>query len=163
MEGEFRPGHFDGMATIVEKFLQIIKPSKAFFGQKDLQQLQIVKHLTKQINSKTKIIGVPTFRANNGLAESSRNKLLSESEKNEASILYKCLNYCFVNKDKTISELKLYVKEKIKCTKNINLEYIEFVDINTMTPITTWQEKNKNAICIAAYINSVRLIDNIIL
>ena len=84
MEGKFRPGHFNGMATVIEKFFNIITPTKAFFGQKDLQQLQIVKALTKQMNSTVEIIGVPTVRRRNGLAKSSRNKLLSENAKNEA-------------------------------------------------------------------------------
>ena len=78
MEGAYRPGHFNGMATVVEKFFNIIKPTKAFFGQKDLQQLQIVKHLVKQMNFPIEIISIPTVREDNGLAKSSRNNLLSE-------------------------------------------------------------------------------------
>ena len=77
MEGKYRPGHFNGMATIVEKFFHLIKPNKAFFGQKDLQQLQIVNALVKKMNSSIEIVTVPTIREKNGLATSSRNKNLS--------------------------------------------------------------------------------------
>tara|TARA_B100001250_G_C19721566_1_gene754106 strand:- start:298 stop:1134 length:837 start_codon:yes stop_codon:yes gene_type:complete len=163
MEGEFRPGHFNGMATIIEKFFQIINPTKAFFGQKDLQQLQIVKALVKQINATIKIVGVPTVRDSNGLAKSSRNKLLSEKAKKQATLIYKCLNYCVKNKETGIEKLKLHIKHQFESEENIKLEYVEIVNLNTMIPIKKWQGKNKNAICIAAYIDGVRLIDNIIL
>ena len=99
MEGEFRPGHFNGMATVIEKLLNIINPTIAFFGQKDLQQLYIVKDLVKQMQSATVIEGVQTVREESGLAKSSRNKLLSESAKKEAMLIYNCLNYCQKNKD----------------------------------------------------------------
>ena len=163
MEGKFRPGHFNGMATVIEKFFNIITPTKAFFGQKDLQQLQIVKALVKQMNSTIEIVGIPTVRRRNGLAKSSRNKLLSENAKNEAALIYNCLTYCLDNKEKKIAELKLSIQNQFKIQKNLKLEYAEIIDLNTMLPINKWQEKNKNAICIAAYIDGVRLIDNIIL
>jgi pantoate--beta-alanine ligase len=163
MEGEFRPGHFIGMATIVEKFFNIIQPTIAFFGQKDLQQLQIVKALVKQMKSTIKIEGVPTIREENGLAKSSRNKLLSESAKKEAALIYNCLHYCKNNKKKGITELKYYIQNQFEQHKNLKLEYAEIVDLNTMRPIEDWQSKNENAICIAAYHSGVRLIDNIIL
>lgn len=161
MEGKFRIGHFNGMATVVEKFFKLIKPTKAFFGQKDLQQLQIVKTLVKQMNVAIEIISIPTAREKNGLAKSSRNKLLSEYEKNKSSLIYKCLKYCAHNKEKEIAELKIFIKTQFKKETDITLEYVEFVNLNTMLPIKKWEKEN--AICIAAYINSVRLIDNIIL
>ncbi len=161
MEGKFRIGHFNGMATIVEKFFRLIKPTKAFFGQKDLQQLQIVKSLVKQMNIAIEIIGIPTVREKNGLAKSSRNKLLSEDEKNKSKLIYNCLKYCIKNKEKGITELKLFIENKFKEENNVTLEYVEFVNLNTLLPIKKWEKEN--AICIAAYINSVRLIDNIIL
>lgn len=163
MEGEYRPGHFNGVATIVEKFFRIIKPTKAFFGQKDLQQLQVVKALAKQMKTYIEIIGIPTVREKNGLAKSSRNKLLSSTEKENASIIYNCLLYCKNNKKKGIKTLKKYVHKIFNSNTNIALEYIEFVNLETMEVIQDWEEENKNAICIAAYISGVRLIDNIIL
>ena len=163
MEGKFRPGHFNGMATIVEKLFNIINPAKAYFGQKDLQQLQIVKLLVKQMNSKIEVVGVQTSRDENGLALSSRNKHLSQSDKNNASLIYKCLEYCLANKHKGIDNLKSYVKDEFKKQNKLKLEYIEMTNLNNLMPIKKWGGENENAICIAAYINSIRLIDNIIL
>lgn len=163
MEGRFRVGHFNGMATIIEKFFNIIAPTKAFFGQKDLQQLQIVKALVKQMKAPIEIVSISTARGKNRLAKSSRNKLLSESAKNKATLIYNCLNYCLYNKEKGIAVLKLFIRNQFEQQENINLEYAEIVALDTMLPINKWQGENKNAICIAAYIDEVRLIDNIIL
>jgi pantoate--beta-alanine ligase len=163
MEGEFRPGHFNGMATIVEKFFNIIKPTKAYFGQKDLQQLQIVKTLAKQTNSEIEIVGIPTIREESGLAMSSRNALLTTEGRKDAPLIFECLNYCRANKNKGIDFLKSHTKTKFAENKNFELEYVEFVALNTMLPITKWEKENENAICIATYIDGVRLIDNIIL
>jgi pantoate--beta-alanine ligase len=163
MEGEFRPGHFNGMTTIVEKLFNIIQPTIAFFGQKDLQQLQIVKALVRQMKSTIKIEGVPTIREENGLAKSSRNKLLSERAKKETSLIYSCLNYCKNNNKKEITELKYYIQNQFDQHKNLKLEYAEIVALNTMQPIEKWGGENESAICIAAYHSGVRLIDNIIL
>ena len=163
MEGEFRPGHFIGMATIVEKLFNIIQPTIAFFGQKDLQQLQIVKALVKQMKSTIKIEGMPTIREKNGLAKSSRNELLSENAKKEAILIYNSLSYCKNKKKKGIPYLKHYITRQFEQHKNFKLEYAEIVALNTMQPIETWQGGNENAICIAAYHSGVRLIDNIIL
>ena len=163
MEGKFRPGHFIGMATIVEKLFNIIHPKIAFFGQKDLQQLHIVKALVKQMNSPIEIVGIPTIREKSGLAKSSRNELLSENAKKEAALIYNCLNYCKNNKKKGITKLRYYIQNQFEQHENFKLEYAEIVALNTMQPIEAWQEENENAICIAAYHSGVRLIDNIIL
>ena len=163
MEGEFRPGHFNGMATIVEKFFNIINPTKAFFGQKDLQQLQIVKALVKQMQSDIEIIGIPTIREGSGLAKSSRNSLLSANAKTEALLISKCLNFCAENKNLGISELEKYIKSAFEKSRNLELEYAEFVSLNQMKEIKEWEVENQSAVCIAAYIYGVRLIDNIIL
>ncbi|MAU36726.1 MAG: pantoate--beta-alanine ligase [Flavobacteriales bacterium] len=163
MEGKFRVGHFNGMATVVEKFFKIIKPNKAYFGQKDLQQLQIVKELVKQMNLYIEVKSISTVREKNGLAKSSRNKLLSKEQKNNAALIYYCLNYCLKNKTIGIKKLKSYIQTKFKQQKNLKLEYVEFVDLKSMLPIKKWQNEKENAVCIAAYIDNVRLIDNIIL
>ena len=163
MEGEFRPGHFNGMATVIEKLLNIIKPTIAFFGQKDLQQLYIVKDLVRQMQSTTQIEGVETVREKSGLAKSSRNKLLSESAKGEASFIYNCLNYCKKNKGKGVTALKSHIQRQFIKQENFTLEYAEFVALKTMLPIKDWKEKNENAVSISAYHSGVRLIDNIIL
>ncbi len=163
MEGQFRPGHFNGVATVVEKLFNIINPTIAFFGEKDLQQLQIVKALVKNMKSNIHIQDVSTVRESNGLAKSTRNKRLSKNGKNEAAEIYKCLLYCKKNKNQGISQLKKYVMQKLTNNKKIELEYVEFVDLESMTPIKKWRKTNKNAICIAAYHSGIRLIDNIIL
>ena len=163
MEGEYRIGHFNGMATIVEKFLNIIQPTKAFFGEKDLQQLQIVKELVKKEKISTEIIGISTIRELNGLAKSSRNKLLTVKQKIEASLIYECLCYCKENKNLGITKLKDYISTIFNKNNYVALEYVEFVSLKTLQPIQSWNEDNTNAICIAAYVNHVRLIDNIIL
>lgn len=163
MEGKFRSGHFNGMATIVEKFFNIINPTKAFFGQKDLQQLQIVKALVKQMQSDIEIIGIPTIREGTGLAKSSRNSLLSANAKTEALLISKCLNFCAENKNLGISELQKYIKSAFEKSRNLELEYAEFVSLNQMKEIKEWEGENQSAVCIAAYIYGVRLIDNIIL
>ncbi|MDA7728684.1 pantoate--beta-alanine ligase [Flavobacteriales bacterium] len=163
MEGKFRSGHFNGMATIVEKFFNIINPTKAFFGQKDLQQLQIVKALVKQMHSDIEIIGIPIIRDESGLAKSSRNSLLSANAKTEALLISKCLNFCTENKRLGISELQKYIKSAFEKSRNLELEYAEFVSLKQMKEIKEWEAENQSAVCIAAYIDGVRLIDNIIL
>ena len=163
MEGKFRPGHFNGMATIVEKLFNIILPTQAFFGEKDLQQLQVVKALVQKMGSPIEIVSITTYREKNGLAKSSRNKRLSKKAKKKASIIYNCLKYCVQNKHKDIVNLKLYIQNTFKSQKSCKLEYAEIVNIENMVPINKWGAKNKNAICIAAHIEGVRLIDNIIL
>jgi len=163
MEGEFRPGHFNGMATVIEKLLNIITPTIAFFGQKDLQQLYIVKDLVKQMQSATLIEGVETVREESGLAKSSRNKLLPESAKKEASLIYNCLNYCQKNKEQGVDKLKFHIQQQFLKQENFTLEYAEFVALKTMLPIKDWEEENENAVSISAYHSGVRLIDNIIL
>ena len=161
MEGAGRKGHFDGVATIVEKLFRIVNPDIALFGEKDLQQLQIIKYITKQLDLPIKIIGVPTKREVSGLAMSSRNKLLSETDKQIATIINETLLFIKENSDKyTIEQIKQISVDKLN--KNTDLEYLEIVDLETLSPISKFQGKHKNAACIAASISSVRLIDNII-
>lgn len=161
MEGSGRKGHFDGVATIVEKLFRIVNPDIALFGEKDLQQLQIIKYITKQLDLPIIIIGVPTKREVSGLAMSSRNKLLSVTDKQIATIINETLLFIKENSDNyTLEEIKQISVDKLN--KNTDLEYLEIVDLETLSPISEFQGKNKNAACIAASISSVRLIDNII-
>ena len=163
MEAKFRKGHFDGVATIIEKFFNIISPHKAYFGQKDLQQLLVVKSLTKQLNLPIEIVSVPTIREENGLAMSSRNKLLNAKQKLVASMLYESLAFCKANKDTLkIRELKTHLEKQFSEQLEVDLEYLEFVDANNLHPITVFNENENNAVCIGAYVGGVRLIDNII-
>ena len=163
MEGSGRNGHFDGVATIIEKLFRIVKPNIAFFGLKDLQQIQIIKHVTKQLCLPIEIIGVETKREESGLAMSSRNSLLSEQEKGKSMLISETLN--FIKDNSTILSIDELMKQSIKKFKNQNvldLEYLEIVSLNTLQPISKLGNKHTNAACIAASISSVRLIDNII-
>ena len=163
MEGSGRKGHFNGVATIIEKLFRIIKPNIAFFGLKDLQQLQIIKHITKQLSLPIEIIGVETKREKSGLAMSSRNSLLSEIERGKSMLISETLN--FIKNNSTIlsiDELRTQSIKKIKNQNILDLEYLEIVSLNTLHPISKLGDKNTNAACISASISSVRLIDNII-
>lgn len=163
LEGKFRKGHFNGVATIVEKFLEIIKPNRAFFGQKDLQQLIIIKYLVKKLNIPTQIISVPTVRENNGIAMSSRNVLLNKRDLNKAAILHKSLLYCKENaRCKSIAEIKRYIISNFKKDSSLKLEYIEFVNASSLKSLDLIASNGENAVCIAAFVSGVRLIDNII-
>ena len=156
--GKFRPGHFNAVVDVVERFIKIIKPKKIFFGEKDMQQLKIVEDYLNKNYKKIKVICCKTVREKNGIAYSSRNFLLSKKEKNIASNIYK---YIFKNKVKLIKD-KLFAKN-IK--KNIlkfvvgKVDYIEVIDVNRL--IKPYKKKNKYKIFIAYYLGNVRLIDNI--
>ena len=158
MEGKYRPGHFDGVVHVIHNLFKQISPDRAYFGEKDFQQLAIIKHITKEYNFKIEIVACKTIRSIDGLALSSRNKRLNETEKKDALILYKSLN-----KAKELKEIMppKMVLNKIKSLfKNhtIELEYIYFVDADTLEELhDEWSENS--VCCIAAYCNDVRLID----
>ena len=163
LEGQYRPGHFDGVATIVEKLFNIIEPDYAFFGEKDLQQLYVIKQLVKNLNIKTQIIGCPTIRENNGLAKSSRNQLISKEDLEKSSIIFKQLQYCKNNFTKlSFEKLKKTVIHNIECL-NFKIDYFEFIELDTFTIQNKKIEGKQYAACIAVIVSGVRLIDNIIL
>jgi len=163
MEGSGRKGHFNGVATIVEKLFRITTPEKAFFGEKDLQQLQIIKYITQQLKLSVEIIGIPTKRENSGLAMSSRNKLLSKSDLQKSTIIFQTLKFIKENASNfKVEELKKLAIDKLSLQKDVNLEYLEIVSLEKLQPISEFKDANENAACIAASISSVRLIDNII-
>lgn len=164
MEGEFRKGHFDGVGTIVEALLNIIKPNKAYFGEKDFQQLQIIKKLVTLQHIPVEIIGCPIIREPNGLAMSSRNERLSKTARKEAAFIYKTLQTA---KKKFGMKSAKYVLEWVEAqfNKNINfqLEYIKIADVNTLKSIKRKQKNKKYRVFIAVYTEDIRLIDNIAL
>ena len=163
LEGKYRPGHFDGVATIVEKLFNIIEPDYAFFGQKDLQQLYVIKQLVKNLNIKTQIIGCPTIRENNGLAKSSRNQLLSKEDLERSSIIFKQLQYCKNNFTKlSFKKLKKNIIQNIE-SFNFKIDYFEFIELDTFTIQNKKIEGQQYAACIAVIVSGIRLIDNIIL
>lgn len=163
LEGKYRPGHFNGVATIVEKLLNIIKPQYAFFGQKDLQQLSVIKQLVNDKNINTEIIGCKTIREKNGLAKSSRNKLLSKSDFELSASIYKQLLFCKRNFEKIpFKEIRSHVLSNLS-SDGFNIDYFEFIDLKTFAIHKKKIKGIKYAACVAVIISGVRLIDNIIL
>lgn len=164
MEGEHRPGHFNGVATVVKRLFEIVNPTRAYFGLKDYQQLVIIHKMTKDLKLPIEIVPCEIIREKNGLAMSSRNKLLSEAEKRQAELLYKTLK-SVKNKSgfASISEIKKYVDQQFRKVKNTKLEYFEIVDLYTLKPMNSWAESTHVIACIAAYVGRVRLIDNMII
>lgn len=161
MEGKFRPGHFNGVAVVVHRLFDIVEPDKAYFGEKDFQQLTVIRQLVKQENIPVEIIGCKIIREENGLAMSSRNQRLSPDLREKASLIYKTLKKAVEkSKNQTVLQVKRFVEERLK-ELNINMEYFEIVDSDTLQSIKDWQESQNPRGCIAAYIGDVRLIDNI--
>ncbi|MGE0561876.1 MAG: pantoate--beta-alanine ligase [Flavobacteriales bacterium] len=161
MEGEHRPGHFNGVANVIERFFEIIQPQYAFFGEKDFQQLAIVKALTKQLNLPIEIIGCPILREQSGLAMSSRNERLTSQQKQDAAVIFEALSFIKSNYLKySIEEHKAYFAKAI-AAKNIELEYIDFADGNTLKLIKSWNETEYCVVFIAVHVGNVRLIDNL--
>jgi pantoate--beta-alanine ligase len=164
MEGKHRPGHFKGVAQVVSKLFNIIHPDTAYFGEKDFQQLAIIRELTKQLGLAVKIIGCPTLRESNGLAMSSRNMLLSLSERNEATAISKALFFIRDNwKHYTLKEICEKAILLIEHSGMIRVEYIEMADEETLQPLTDWNPLRRTRCCIAVQLGKVRLIDNVLL
>jgi pantoate--beta-alanine ligase len=164
MEGRFRPGHFDGVGTVLKSFFSLIQPTHAYFGEKDFQQLQIVKKLVEIEKLPVKIVGCPILREPNGLAMSSRNKRLTKSQFEEASVIYKALQT--VKKEfgtKNAQEIAQWVENEFKNNKFIELEYFEISEEETLKPIDRKENHKKYRAFIAVFIDEVRLIDNIAL
>jgi pantoate--beta-alanine ligase len=164
LEGKYRPGHFNGVATIVEKLLNIINPQKIFLGEKDLQQLMIIKNLVMQKNILTEVIGCPTIREENGLAKSSRNQHLSKIDREHCGVIYKQLiEFKNQYKKMNLNELKNQIITSITNGNKIKIEYLELVNLDTFESVKAYHKNIKYAVCIAVTISNVRLIDNIIL
>jgi pantoate--beta-alanine ligase len=162
MEGQFRPGHFDGVGTIVKRLFEIVKPTNAYFGEKDFQQLQIVKKMTQKEKLPVNVIGCPIFRETNGLAMSSRNERLSETEKKEAAIIYKTITQAkklFATKSAT--EVTHWVKKTFGKNPNFALEYFQIADEATLLPCIRKNKSKKYRAFIAVFVNNIRLIDTI--
>ncbi len=164
MEGKFREGHFDGVATIVKRLFEIVKPDNAYFGEKDFQQLQIVRKLVKKHKLPVNVIGCPIFREANGLAMSSRNERLSEEDRKQASIIYKTLKAA---KSRFGTQSARQVAEWVETTFGKNpkfkLEYFQIADESTLKPATRKSPKKRYRAFIAVFVNKIRLIDTIAL
>ncbi len=162
LEGKYRPGHFKGVALIVSKFFEIIKPDKAYFGEKDFQQVVIIKHLTKLMGSSIEIIACPIIRESDGLAMSSRNMLLSKEERENVSLISQTLLKARkMAKELNVKQVKNWVISKINNNPFLNVEYFEIVDDKSLESIFDWEQQNYKIGFIAVHIGNIRLIDNI--
>jgi len=164
MEGKHRAGHFDGVGTVLDLFFTLIKPTNAYFGEKDFQQLQIVKKLVSKYKLGVHIIGCEIFREDSGLAMSSRNERLSTNARKEAVFINETLLAAKKQFD-TKSALKVeeWVTKQFAKNKQFNLEYVSIANIDTLKPVKRKSKKQQYRIFIAAFIDNIRLIDNIAL
>lgn len=162
MEGKHRPGHFDGVGTIVKRLFEIIQPTQAYFGEKDFQQLQIVKKLVSKHKMPLSISGCAIFREESGLAMSSRNERLSPEARQKAALIFEILNDAkTVFKTHSIEETINFVETVFKKHAEFELEYVEIADEETLLTSENKEESKKYRAFIAVYIEKIRLIDNI--
>ena len=162
MEGKFRPGHFDGVGTIVKRLFEIVTPTHAYFGEKDFQQLQIVKKLVAKNQLPVTIVGCPIYREANQLAMSSRNERLSADERNQASIIYQTLLQAKVLfQNETIESAIQLVQQTFENHPLFDLEYFVIADEETLLSCTSKEENKNYRAFIAVFVNNIRLIDTI--
>ena len=162
MEGKYRPGHFNGVAQIVSKLFYAVEPTRSYFGEKDFQQVAIIRDMVRQLNLPVEIIACPIIREESGLARSSRNELLSAEERKKAAliseVLSKSVNFA---KDMSVEEVKNWVIDQFKVDEVFKMDYYDIVDGNTLQSISSWDESDYIVGCIAIYCGKIRLIDNI--
>ncbi len=162
LEGYYRPGHFNGVAKIVSKLFDYVRPHRAYFGEKDFQQLAVIRQLTEQENMEIEIVGCPIVREEDGLAMSSRNKRLNSDERKNATEISSVL---FESKEKkdmlSVEEIKNWVKDQLNKNVYINVEYFDIVNEKDLKPVQSWSESKNIRGVIAALVGNIRLIDNI--
>ncbi|MFN3640954.1 MAG: pantoate--beta-alanine ligase, partial [Flavobacterium sp.] len=162
MEGKFRPGHFDGVGTVVRKLFEIVKPHKAYFGEKDFQQLQIIKRLTHLKKLPVHIVPCPILREENGLAMSSRNERLQPEIRNEAAVIFETLSKVKKNfNTSSLDSLKKMVEDTFKQHPKFSLEYFEIAEGETLISAHEKQTNKNYRAFIAVFADNVRLIDTI--
>ncbi len=164
MEGKFRPSHFDGVAMVVKRLFEIVQPSKAYFGQKDIQQFLVINHLNNHYLADLKItlVKCPIIREPDGLAMSSRNLLLNDDSRKSAGLIAKTLIQAKENyKSFSVEELKKWVIDNINKDTKLKVEYFELVNDPDLEEIKIWDKNKKILACIAVFAGSIRLIDNI--
>jgi pantoate--beta-alanine ligase len=165
MEAKRRPGHFNGVAQVVSRFFDIVKPDYAFFGQKDFQQVAVIRDLVRQLNYQIKIISNPIVREPDGLAMSSRNRLLEPGIRKDAPVIFKTISGAAkMISEKDIPEIKKFVADNINKKAGFEVEYFEITDDRELVPVISREEMskgNKYYGCIAVKAGRIRLIDNI--
>ncbi|MBK7968678.1 MAG: pantoate--beta-alanine ligase [Bacteroidetes bacterium] len=164
MEGAFRPGHFRGMATVVSKFFNMVNPDTAYFGEKDFQQLAIIREMNRRQLNGIEIVGCETLREANGLAMSSRNIHLTDEERSKSGIIYKALQQAVaIFPEKGAVFTSNLVKQMIEEVDSFKVQYLEFVDSLTLQPIEQRHPGKEERVCVAVLTSKTRLIDNIAL
>lgn len=162
MEGKFRPGHFNGVCQIVSKLFLIVEPTRAYFGEKDFQQLAIIREMVRKYPFNLEIVGCPIVREADGLALSSRNARLSDEQRIQAlqisKTLFASVEYAQTH---TLAETKAFVESAISTAEGLRLEYFEIVDGNSLQTVCDWKDSNYIVGCITVFCGEVRLIDNI--
>ena len=162
MEGKYRPGHFNGVAQIVSKLFDAVEPTRSYFGEKDFQQVAIIRDMVRQLNLPVEIIACPIIREESGLARSSRNELLSAEERKKAAliseVLSKSVNFA---KEMSVEEVKNWVCEQFTHDEVFKMDYYDIVDGNSLQSISSWEDSDYIVGCIAIYCGKIRLIDNI--
>lgn len=162
MEGAFRPGHFDGVGTIVKRLFEIVKPNNAYFGEKDFQQLQIIRKMVSKLQMHVNIIGCPIFRESNGLAMSSRNARLTEDQKLSAAIIFSTLQSAkTLFGTENAATVTSMVESTFKAQDEFELEYFTIADEETLKPAIIKKPGVKYRAFIAVFVNNIRLIDTI--
>lgn len=162
MEGKFRPGHFNGVCQIVSKLFLIVEPTRAYFGEKDFQQLAIIREMVRKYPFNLEIVGCPIVREADGLALSSRNARLSDEQRIQAlqisKTLFASVDYAQTH---TLAETKAFVESAISTAEGLRLEYFEIVDGNSLQTVCDWKDGSYIVGCITVFCGEVRLIDNI--
>lgn len=163
MEGKHRPGHFNGVAQVVSRLFDMVKPTKSYFGLKDFQQLAIVKNMVKQLQLPVEIVPCAIIREESGLAMSSRNELLTEEQRKNAAVISETLFKAKELKEqKSVQEITDWVTETINKNPFLDVEYFEIVDDEQLQPVLNWDEKSTKVGCVAVFCGKIRLIDNIV-
>ena len=164
MEGAHRPGHFHGVATVVSKLLHLAQPHQAFFGQKDWQQLAVVRQLVADLSFDVEIVGCPTVREVDGLAMSSRNRRLTPEGRAVAPLLYQVLQAAAAALAQGVAPVAVQAQALATLADNPRFghEYVEVADAHTLQPLAAFSPDQEAVICLAAHLDGVRLIDNIV-
>ncbi|MDR2927681.1 MAG: pantoate--beta-alanine ligase [Cytophagaceae bacterium] len=163
MEGAFRPGHFNGVAQVVSRLFDIVKPDKAFFGEKDFQQLAVINKMVHQLGYDIEIVPCPIVREKDGLAKSSRNVLLSEVQRQNAPEIWHTLfeSLTFANSN-SVEQTRKFVIDGVNAIPELKVEYFDIVNGETLQSIDNWDDADYVAGCIAVFAGDIRLIDNVI-
>jgi pantoate--beta-alanine ligase len=159
LEGKSRPGHFRGVCTVVAKLFNILSADAALFGEKDFQQLAIVRRMVRDLNFKTTIIAVPTVREGDGLACSSRNQYLNPEERKQAIVLHKALLATVTAGEKSVRDIVDLARQVIGEAPLARVDYVEVVDVETLQPIE--MVRPNSLLALAVFFGETRLIDNI--